>query len=111
MKRVVILGPGACGKSTFARRLGEITHLPVIELDKIFWRTGLVATPRHEWEGIQRALAERSQWIVAGDLGAYDAVEVRLCAADTVVFLDFSVFRCAWRALRRSDERIDFWLW
>ncbi len=38
MKRVVILGRGASGKSTLARLLGEITGLPVIELDKVFWQ-------------------------------------------------------------------------
>jgi len=46
-----------------------------------------------------------------GDLGPYDAVEVRLRAADTIIFLDFSLFRCAWRAVRRSRERADFWFW
>lgn len=46
-----------------------------------------------------------------GDLGPYDAVEVRLRAADTIIFLDFSLFRCAWRAARRSRERADFWRW
>jgi adenylate kinase family enzyme len=36
MKRVIILGRGASGKSTLAARLGEITGFPAIELDKIF---------------------------------------------------------------------------
>jgi hypothetical protein len=27
------------------------------------------------------------------------------------VFLDFSPIRCAWRAVRRSRERADFWRW
>jgi adenylate kinase family enzyme len=111
MQRVVILGPGASGKSTLAARMGEITGLPVMELDKIFWQPGLVATPRDQWVEIQQKLVEESGWIMDGDLGLYDAVEVRLRAADTVVFLDFSILRCAWRALRRSRERADFWLW
>jgi hypothetical protein len=46
-----------------------------------------------------------------GDLGPYDVVEIRLRAADTIIFLDFSVVRCAWRAIRRSRERADFWRW
>jgi hypothetical protein len=46
-----------------------------------------------------------------GDLGPYDVVEVRLRAADTIIFLDFSLVRCAWRAIRRSRERADFWRW
>jgi hypothetical protein len=111
MKRVVILGPGASGKSTLAVRLGEITDLPVVELDKIFWRPGLIATPREEWIKTQRSVVEKSRWITDGDLGPYDAVEVRLKAADTIIFLDFSLLRCAWRAFRRSRERLDFWLW
>jgi len=111
MKRVVILGPGASGKSTLAARLSEITGSPVVELDKVFWRPGLAATPREEWASIQQGLAEQERWIMDGDLGPYDAVEVRLRAADTVIFLDFSILRCAWRAFRRSRERADFWAW
>jgi hypothetical protein len=45
------------------------------------------------------------------DLGPYDVLDVRVQAADTVVFLDFSLLRCAWRAIRRSRERGDFWRW
>ena len=111
MKRVIIFGPGASGKSTLAVRLGEITGLSVIELDKIFWRPGLVPTPHDQWVKIQQILVEENGWIMDGDLGPYDAVEVRLRAADTLIFLDFSLVRCAWRALRRSRERADFWLW
>lgn len=111
MKRVVILGRGASGKSTLSRRLGELKGLPVIELDKVFWRAGLMATPRDEWVTIQEKLAGDDQWILDGDLGAYDAVEVRLRAADTIILLDFSFPRCAWRAVLRSRERADFWRW
>jgi hypothetical protein len=109
MKRVVILGRGASGKSTLARRLGEITGLPVIELDKVFWRPGLAPMPRDEWKLVQEKLVAKDAWIMDGDLGPCDAAEVRLRAADTIVLLDFSLLRCAWRALRRSRERADFW--
>ena len=36
MKRVIIVGPGAAGKTTLAARLAEITGLPVIELERLF---------------------------------------------------------------------------
>ncbi|HZS27741.1 MAG TPA: adenylate kinase [Candidatus Angelobacter sp.] len=111
MKRVVILSRGAAGKTTLARRLAELTKLPVIELDKLFWQPGLVPTGRDQWIAAQQKLVHEEHWIMDGDLGPYDIVEVRLQAADTIIFLDFSLVRCAWRALRRSHERADFWRW
>jgi adenylate kinase family enzyme len=111
MSRVVILGPGASGKSALARQLGEITGLRVTELDKFFWQPGLVEIPRGQWVTLQQKLVGENEWIMDGDLGPYDAVEVRLRLADTIIFLDFSLVRCAWRAIRRSHERMDFWLW
>ena len=111
MKRVVIIGPGASGKSTLARQLGQITGLRVIELDKVFWQPGLLETPQDHWVELQRQLVGEPEWIMDGDLGPYDAIEVRLRAADTIIFLDFSLVRCAWRAVRRSRERLDFWRW
>jgi len=111
MKRVVVVGPGSAGKSTLAARLGEITRLPVIELDELFWRPGLAPTPQEEWAVIQRRLVAQESWIMDGDLGPYDVIDVRLHAAYAIVFLDFSPFRCAWRAIRRSPERADFWKW
>jgi len=108
---VVILGRGASGKSTLARQLCQITALPVIEVDKIFWQPGLIATPHDQWIAMQEKLVAGDRWIMDGELGPYDAVEVRLRAADTIIILDFSLVRCAWRAIRRSRERADFWRW
>ena len=60
---------------------------------------------------IQEKLAAQEKWIMDGDLGPFDAIEIRLRAADTIVVLDFSLARCAWRAIRRGPERADFWRW
>jgi len=111
MRRVIVLGRGGAGKSTLARQLGEITGLPVIELDKLFWRPGLLPMPRDEWIHLQQKLVQEERWIMDGDLGPYDAVEERLLAADTIILLDFSLPRCAWRTFRRSRERLDYWRW
>ncbi len=111
MRRVLVLGRGGAGKSTFARRLGMLLGIPAVELDAVFWRAGLEATPRGEWVARQRELVAAPAWILDGDLGPYDVLEVRLAEADTVVLLNFSFARCAWRAGRRSRERWDFWVW
>ncbi len=111
MKRIVILGRGGAGKSTAANHLSKITGIPFIELDKHFWKPGLMSTPIDEWKQIQKKLTVQSNWIMDGDLGKYDALDVRLSAADTVLVLDFSLFTCFSRAVRRSRERVDFWWW
>jgi hypothetical protein len=111
MQRVVVLGRGGAGKSTVARRLSELVGLPVIELDKHFWQPGLAPLSREKWVEVQRKLASRSRWIMDGDLGPYDALPVLLSKADTVLLLDFPLWLCLWRALRRDRENWDFWWW
>jgi spectinomycin phosphotransferase len=112
VKRVVILGRGGAGKSTLARQLGAVASLPVTELDTLFWQSGLIATDPRQWKARQAELVRRDAWILDGDLGPYDsALDARLEAADTIIVLNFSVWRCAWRTLLRGRERADYWRW
>ena len=111
VERVVVLGRGGAGKSTFARHLARLTGLPVIELDRHFWSEDLSPLSVEGWVDVQERLATGDRWIMDGDLGPYDAPAARLRRADTVVIFDLSLWRCAWRAARRSRERADFWWW
>jgi hypothetical protein len=111
VQRVVVLGRGGAGKSTAAVHLGQITGLPVIELDKHFWSSGLHPLSREEWARVTSDLAARPTWVMDGDLGPYDLLAPRLRRADTVLILDYGLLRCVWRAHRRSRERADFWRW
>jgi adenylate kinase family enzyme len=111
MKRIVVLGRGASGKSVFARALSDATGIPCIELDKVFWSSDLEPRSLDDWRDGQTDLVVGDAWILDGDLGPYDAPEIRLARADTVVVFDVNLATCAWRALRRSRERLDFWWW
>jgi adenylate kinase family enzyme len=105
VRRVVVLGRGGAGKSTFARRLGEMTGLPVDELDTLFWQPGLVPSDPGTWAARQQELLRRDTWILDGDLGPYDtALGARLRAADTIIVLNFTFWRCAWQSIRRERE-------
>jgi adenylate kinase family enzyme len=112
MRRVVILGRGGAGKSVLARTLSELTGLPTIELDSLFWQPGPTPTPAEAWVARHRELVAGERWIIDGDLGPYDAgLTSRLAAADTIVVLDFGFPRCAWRTLRRGREQAEYWRW
>jgi len=52
--------------------LGEVTGLPAVELEKVFWQPALAATPRDLWVAIQERLAAEEEWIMDGDLGTHD---------------------------------------
>ena len=106
-----MLGNGASGKSRFARDLSEATGIERTDLDSIFWSSDLAPTPKDDWQQIQHELVKRDRWILDGDLGPYDALDVRLRRADTIVLFDIPTVVCAWRAVRRSRERVDFWRW
>jgi adenylate kinase family enzyme len=112
VKRIVILGRGGASKSTLAQQLGGILGVSVTELDKIFWRPGPQPTPELEWAQIQNRVVTADRWIIDGDLGPYDAhLAVRLAAADTIIILDFPLWRCIWRTLNRSCETREYWRW
>ena len=99
MRRVLVIGSGGAGKSTFAARLGERTGLPVIHLDALYWRAGWRETPREEWAARVEELLRGEAWIMDGNYG--HTLERRLAACDTVVFLDFPRYLCLWRVLKR----------
>ena len=50
MKRVLVIGGNGSGKSTFSKKLGEKTGLPVVHLDKIWWRGNWEYISREEFD-------------------------------------------------------------
>ena len=99
MKRVAIIGSGGAGKSVFARELGERTALPVIHLDRLYWKPGWVEPPQDAWQATHAELLEPERWIIDGNYGS--TMETRLAAADTVIFLDLPRLVCLWGAMQR----------
>ncbi len=100
MKKVLVIGSGGSGKSTFSRALGEVTGLPVIHLDSIYWRPNWQKTPSEEWERTVARLVRREAWIMDGNFGGTRAMRVQ--ESDTVILLDISRWICVYRVLKRT---------
>jgi len=99
-KRILVIGSGGSGKTTFARRLAQRTNLPLIHLDALYWRPGWDPTPDEEWRAKVAELVNTPAWIMDGNYGG--TLNIRLAACDAVVFLDISRFVCLWRVVKRQ---------
>jgi adenylate kinase family enzyme len=99
MKRVLVIGSGGSGKSTFARRLGELLNIEVKHLDSFYWRPGWQETPKEEWLNTVRELTSEDSWIMDGNFGG--TLEFRIQQCDTIVFLDLPRLLCLWRIAKR----------
>lgn len=101
VRRVAVLGPGGAGKTTFARRLGAVTGLPVVHLDEQHWLPGWTPTPGEAWRAWQQEhLVADGCWIADGNYSS--TMDVRLSRADTVVLLLTPRGRRVRRVLRRT---------
>ena len=104
MRRVLIVGAGGVGKSTLARELERRTGLPIVHLDREYWRPGWVATPDDEWRHRVGELIEADAWIMDGNYGG--TMELRASACDTLIFLDLPTPRSLFGVVRRRSHSL-----
>jgi adenylate kinase family enzyme len=99
MQRILVIGCGGAGKSTVARRLADRLGLPIVHLDRVYWRAGWTPTPEDEWRAVVAELIAKPRWVMDGNYGG--TMAMRLSAADTVIFLDLPRVVCLWRVVKR----------
>ena len=99
MRKILVIGSSGSGKSTVARKLGELLKIEVIHLDSHFWHPGWMETPKDEWTGVVERLLERDAWIMDGNYSG--TLEKRILACDTIIFLDLPRRICLARVLKR----------
>lgn len=128
MERIIIIGCGGAGKSTLARQLGDKLNIPVVHLDRLFWKPGWVEETPEEFDRKLAAELEKPCWIMDGNFNR--TMPQRVAKCDTIIYLDFSRFACLLGVVKRvvttygkvrpdmgegCPERIDFeflkWVW
>lgn len=108
MKKIIITGPSGAGKSTLAKKLAKKYSVAHIELDALCWMPNWKM--REEKDAL-RALRKRLEqhadgWTLCGNFSA--STKITWPQADIVVWLDFPLYLCLWRVIKRTFHRCFF---
>jgi adenylate kinase family enzyme len=92
MKKIIIIGPSGAGKSTFARKLRDVTGLPLYYLDMLWHRPDRTTVSREEFDERLLEILREDSWIIDGNFAR--TLEMRMEFCDTVFLLDYPVDVC-----------------
>ena len=104
-RRVYIVGLAGSGKTSLARRLAQRYGLRHIEIDALHWQPNWQETPKDElYARVKAMLDETPRWTADGN---YSVLRGLLwTAADTIIWLDYSLGLVLWRLWRRTWQRV-----
>ena len=108
MRKVAVFGNAGGGKSALARRLAEITGLPLYTIDIIQFREGRYwpeeqhggKVSEEEYLHLHRDILSRDQWIIDG-YGSVTSAWERFSEADTLVYIDLPLLAHYWGVTKR----------
>jgi len=93
MERILVMGSPGSGKSTFARRLSQVTGIPVVSLDALYWRPGWQPSDAAEFQARVAEAVRLPRWIIDGDY-IWWAGDIRRGVADAVIWFDLPRRTC-----------------
>jgi adenylate kinase family enzyme len=104
MKRIIVVGSTGSGKTTLAGQLGARLGYPHVELDALHWEPNWQeAHPDIFRDRVSRAL-DQDLWVVDGN---YSKVrDLVWPEADTLIWLDYSLWINLWRVISRTAKRV-----
>lgn len=98
-KRILIIGNSDSGKSTFSKLLGERLKIPVIHLDKIFWKPGWVMCKNDEFDMNIKKIILNESWVIDGNYTR--TLGLRASRAELIYFFDYPPLFCLYRIYKR----------
>ncbi len=99
MDRILIIGCPGSGKTTLSLKLAEKLQLPLIHLDRLFWRDDWKQVSHEEFDDLLMKELAKPCWIIDGNFSR--TIPTRLKWCDTVIYLDFPRLVCLWSVFKR----------
>lgn len=100
MRRILLIGNAGAGKTTFAGKLSKKLGLPLLHLDRLYWRGSWEHLSREEFDSLLQVELEKPEWIIDGNFNR--TLPHRLQYCDTVFYFDFPAALCLWGITRRT---------
>lgn len=100
MKRIAVFGNAGAGKSTLARRLAELTGLPLYVIDEMQFLPGGDAVPPEDFLKVHAKVLEQDEWIIDG-YGTTSTAFERFERADVLVHVDPPLAALYWAVTAR----------
>jgi adenylate kinase family enzyme len=105
MNRIMVMGVSAgVGKSTFARKLGELLEVSVYHLDALYWKPEWKEASLEEFADDQQKIVSLDQWIIEGNYS--NTYDIRVQNADTIIYLELPLIVCLYRVFKRWIQNI-----
>ena len=92
MKRILVIGCPGAGKSVFSIKLNNVTGIPVVHLDNLYWKPDGSVIPKEEFLCRLKSELDKESWIIDGNY--LSTMELRLSKCDTVFFFDLPTETC-----------------
>ncbi len=109
MKRIIVIGCPGSGKSTFARKLKDLTGLPLHYLDMIWHKPDKTNVAREEFDSKLDDILAEECWIIDGNYQR--TMERRMEKCDTVFLLDYPTEICLEGAEMRIGQKREDMPW
>ncbi len=103
MLKVIIVGCPGAGKSTFARKLNQITNLPLYHLDMLWHKPDRTNISKEKFDEELKKILKKDKWIMDGNYQR--TLEMRLKECDTAFLLDYPLEVCLSGAQSRIGKK------
>ena len=90
MEKIIVIGSPGAGKSSFSKKLKNITKLPLYHIDMLYHKKDGTHITKEELEEKLKEIFKTDKWIIDGNYSK--TLKERFDRADLIIWLDYSTY-------------------